>query len=294
MRPNSPATKETTVSDIVPTGRRIEGAAGVQIVLDEWGRPEDPLVLFLHGGGQTRHSWKRAGSQLAGAGMRSVTVDLRGHGDSDWSPDGDYSLHSIRDDIVAVLSALGGKATLVGASLGGLTALLVADTRPDLVTRLVLVDVVTRIEQSGSERIRDFMQSAPEGFASLDEAADRIAVYLPHRTRPRSTQGLRKNLRQHEDGRWHWHWDPAMFRTPPDLNPLGMAAELDAAARRLRVPTLLLQGALSDVVSDEGVDHFRGLVPHLKVVRLDGAAHTAAADDNDAFARAVQDFVLDR
>lgn len=282
------------MNDIAPVRRRIKGAAGLTVALDEWGSPEDPLVVFLHGGGQTRHSWKQAGSQLAEAGVHTVTVDLRGHGDSDWSPDGDYSLHSIRDDIVALLSSFGEPATLVGASLGGLTALMVSDERPDLVDRLVLVDVVTRIEQTGSERIRDFMQSAPDGFTSLEEAADTIAAYLPHRARPRSTQGLKKNLRQHADGRWYWHWDPAMFQTPPDVNPLGMAADLDAAARRLRVPTLLLQGALSDVVSDEGVEHFRGLVPHVQVVRLDGAAHTAAADDNDAFTRAVQDFVLAR
>lgn len=282
------------MTDIDHKSLRLDGAGGITLAVDEWGRADAPLVVFLHGGGQTRHSWKRAGSQLAAAGMHSVTVDLRGHGDSDWSAEKDYSLPSLRDDIIAALVSLGGPVTLVGASLGGLTALLVADSRPDLVERLVLVDVVTKIEQSGSERIQRFMQSAPDGFGSLEEAADAVAAYLPHRPRPDSTAGLRKNLRQRANGRWFWHWDPAMFAAPPAQNPLTMSRELDEAARRLTIPVLLLQGALSDVVSDEGVEHFRGLVPHLQVVRLSGASHTAAADDNDAFTQALEEFLLDR
>jgi pimeloyl-ACP methyl ester carboxylesterase len=281
------------VSESAPRAtRRVNGADGLQIAIDEWGSPGDPLVLFLHGGGQTRHSWKSAGARLATHGIHAVTADLRGHGDSDWSPQGEYGLNANRDDFIAVLEQLGRPATLVGASMGGLTSLMITHERPELAERLVLVDVVTRIEITGAQRIMGFMMSAPEGFATLDEAADAIADYLPHRKRPRSTDGLRKNLRQREDGRWYWHWDPAMFRMSTDANPLTMAQELDDAARGLTAPTLLLQGALSDVVSDEGVEHFRQLVPHAEVVRLNNAAHTAAADDNAAFTRAVVDFVL--
>lgn len=279
-------------SAAAPRTRQLEGAGGIRIAVDEWGDPRNPLVLFLHGGGQTRHSWKNAGADLAAAGAHAVSADLRGHGDSDWAADGDYGLESLRQDVVAVLEQLGPPVTLVGASLGGLTSLLVAHSRPDLVERLVLVDVVPRIERTGSERIRGFMQGSPEGFATLDEAADAIAAYLPHRKRPQSTAGLRKNLRQHENGRWYWHWDPAMFAAASPPDPELMLEELESAARSLRIPTLLLQGALSDVVSDEGVEHFRQLVPHAVVVRLRDAAHTAAADDNDAFTQAVVDFVL--
>lgn len=273
--------------------QHLEGVGGVRIAVDSWGQEDGPVVLFLHGGGQTRHSWKNAGADLAAEGAHAVSADLRGHGDSDWSPDGDYSLAVIRDDIISVLEQLGSPASLVGASMGGLTSLLVSHHRPDLVDRLVLVDVVPRIERSGAERITGFMRSAPQGFADLDEAADAIAAYLPHRRRPRSTDGLRKNLRQRQDGRWHWHWDPAMFTGSAHPDPSEVQAELEDAARALEVPTLLLQGALSDVVSDEGVEHFQSLVPHARVVRLRDAAHTAAADDNDAFTRAVTSFLLD-
>ncbi|WP_313715304.1 alpha/beta fold hydrolase [Arsenicicoccus bolidensis] len=279
-------------SELTARTRQLDGVGGVRIAVDEWGSPDDPLVLFLHGGGQTRHSWKSAGADLAAAGLHTVSADLRGHGDSDWAPDADYGLEAIRDDVICVLDQIGGPAALVGASMGGLTSLLVAHERPELVSRLVLVDVVPRIERAGAVRITGFMRSAPHGFADLDEAADAIAAYLPHRTRPRSTDGLRKNLRQGEDGRWYWHWDPAMFTTDSHPDPERIQEQLETAARELTMPTLLLQGALSDVVSDDGVEHFRGLAPSAQVVRLQDAAHTAAADDNDAFTHAVRDFLL--
>ncbi len=269
---------------------RVDGAGGVMLAADEWGDPSQRTVLLLHGGGQTRHSWKSAGTVLADAGLHVVAMDLRGHGDSDWAPDGDYRITSLRDDILAALPRVGPPVTLVGASLGGITSLLVIAAAPALVDRLVLVDIVTRLEPAGTDRILGFLRATPDGFASLDEAADAVAAYLPHRERPRTADGLRKNLRL-RGGRWYWHWDPAVFgdegpRPGDDLEAL------DAAARSVRVPTLLLRGGRSDIVSDEGVEHFRTLIPHVAVVRLDEAAHTAAADDNDAFTSAVADFVL--
>ena len=86
---------------------------------------------------------------------------------------------------------------------------------PQKVTRLVLVDVVPRFEKGGSARIRDFMFNHVHGFDSLEQAADAVAEYLPHRTKPRSPEGLKKNLR-HRDGRWYWHWDPAFLTKPQD------------------------------------------------------------------------------
>lgn len=268
----------------------LEGA-GVTIAADEWGERDGHTVLLIHGGGQTRHSWKSAGARLSDAGLHVASIDLRGHGDSDWSPTGTYDLRDLRDDVVAVLDQLGSPATLVGASLGGLASLLVAAGRPDMVTSLVLVDIVTRLQPEGTSRIREFMTGYPDGFATLDEAADAVAAYLPHRPRPASSDGLRKNLRRRH-GRWYWHWDPRLFGPGSGTDTLRYRDLLDDAARAVDAPTLLVQGAKSDVINDEGVEHFRGLLPHVEVVRLHEAAHTAAADDNDAFTVAVADFVL--
>ncbi|OYO18396.1 alpha/beta hydrolase [Enemella dayhoffiae] len=274
---------------------RLSGADGLTIAADEWGDREHQAVLLLHGGGQTRHSWKSAGAELAAAGRHVVSADLRGHGDSDWSPDARYGFEAHRDDVLSYLPQItDGPLVLVGASLGGLTSLLVTQHRPDLVRALVLVDVVVQLETTGTNRIREFMFGNRAGFDSLEQAADAIAAYLPHRPRPKSTDGLRKNLRQREDGRWYWHWDPAMTAHPEAADEALQRKtweNLDEIARSITVPTLLIQGGLSDVVSDEGVQHFRELVPHLEVATIAGAGHTAAADDNDAFTAAVSEFV---
>lgn len=268
----------------------LAGSQGLQLSADEWGRRGDPTVVLLHGGGQTRHSWKQTGAALANAGRHVVALDLRGHGDSQWSPTADYDISYFRDDLLAVLGQVATPTILVGASLGGITSLLATAARPDLVERLVLVDIATRIETEGVERIREFMHSAPEGFASLEEAADAVAAYLPHRERPPRPEGLRKNLRL-RDGRWYWHWDPRLFTSQRRVAPEEAQARLDAAARTIAVPTLLLAGGLSDIVSHESVEHLRTVIPHVEVLVLGEAAHTAAADDNDAFTAAVAEFI---
>ena len=264
------------------------------LVADEWNRGADaaagrPTVLMLHGGGQNRFSWKNTGQVLADEGFHVVALDSRGHGDSDRAPDADYDIETLTADVMAVLDAIGRPVILIGASMGGLTGILVADRAgPERVTRLVLVDVVPRFEKNGSARIRDFMFSGLHGFASLDEAADAVAAYLPHRTRPRSPQGLKKNLRL-RDGRWYWHWDPA-FMTKPGDDPELRTENFERAAADLTIPVLLIRGKLSDVVSPEGVRHFLDTVPNAEFVELSDAGHTAAGDDNDAFSDVVVTF----
>ncbi|WP_299569358.1 alpha/beta hydrolase [uncultured Williamsia sp.] len=281
---DEPADASTTV--------RFTGAGGIGLVGSRWDPPTGATAtaLLLHGGGQTRHSWKRTGDHLAAAGLRVVTLDCRGHGDSDWSSDGYYDMDVLAEDVHHVITDLGGPVTLIGASMGGLTGIAVADRwGVDEVSALVLVDVVPRYDRGGSRRIRTFMRSGISGFDSLDDAADAVAAYLPHRKRPRSIDGLRRNLRRREDGRWYWHWDPNVIaaetvaRIPTD--------QLDDAAARLEIPMMLVRGMLSDVVPDDVLSAFRRRVPHAEVTELRGAGHTAAGDDNDAFSDAVVEFV---
>jgi pimeloyl-ACP methyl ester carboxylesterase len=269
------------------------GVDDLGLVADEWNRdtPGDrPTILMLHGGGQNRHSWKNTGQILADAGFHVIALDSRGHGDSDRSPTATYSVEALCGDTLQVLYQIDRPVVLIGASMGGMTGIAAAhEAGPELVTKLVLVDVVPRFEKDGSARIRDFMASGLHGFDTLEQAADAVAAYLPHRTRPRSTDGLRKNLRQ-RDGRWYWHWDPA-FLTKPDDDPFARVEKLEQAAINLEIPLLLIRGKLSDVVSAEGVADFLSKVPHAELVELSDAGHTAAGDDNDAFTEAVVRFV---
>jgi pimeloyl-ACP methyl ester carboxylesterase len=271
------------------------GDKDLALVADEWNRdaPEvgdRPTILMLHGGGQNRFSWKNTGQVLADHGFHVIALDARGHGDSDRAPNAEYTVDALSTDVLLVLEQIGRPVVLIGASMGGLTSILVAEhAGPQKVTKLVLVDVVPRFEKGGSARIRDFMFSHVHGFETLEQAAEAISEYLPHRKRPKNLDGLKKNLR-HREGRWFWHWDPA-FLTAPDDDPFVRVERLEQAAIDLTIPILLIRGKLSDVVSAEGVQDFLTKVPHAEFVELADAGHTAAGDDNDAFSEAVVSFV---
>ena len=271
------------------------GANGVTLVGDAYGDPAAPSVLLLHGGGQTRHSWGGTAATLAEAGFYAVSVDLRGHGESDWDPDGNYSLDMFRLDTEAWCETLGHPA-LVGASMGGITGLWTegsraAEHREPVSRALVLVDIAHRSEVQGVERIVSFMTGNPEGFASLDEVADAVAGYLPHRPRPSNLEGLARNLRRTPDGRYHWHWDPKFMsgeRRPRTSTDWDMFGEL---ARRLTMPVMLVRGRMSDVLSEEIAQEFCTLVPHAVYVDVGDAHHMVAGDRNDAFTDSVVDFL---
>ena len=262
-----------------------------EVLGDDRGRPP---VLLLHGGGQTRHAWGAIATTLAANGWVTIAVDLRGHGDSDWSPDGEYGLEAFTADVLDLVSALGSRPVLVGASLGGLSALLALEKKPAAATGVVLVDVAHRFELDGADRVVGFMRAHRTGFASPREASAAVARYLPHRAAPTDPTGIEKNLRA-RDGRWHWHWDPKLLGASEPLLDIQTGAELRerliAVLRHLDIPTLLIRGALSDVISPQIADEFAALAPEAQVVEVGCAAHMVAGDDNHRFTDAVLAFL---
>ncbi|MEX2481909.1 MAG: alpha/beta hydrolase [Gammaproteobacteria bacterium] len=269
---------------------RWPGAGGMRIAGDSWGPREGPLVLLQHGGGQTRHAWKNAGEALGRAGYFAVAFDARGHGDSDWAADGVYGQDIMVEDLKCVIAALGGRRpVLVGASMGGGTSLVAIGEDHVDATALVLVDIAPQIETEGVKRIGEFMNQKPEGFDSLEEVAAVIAAYQPHRKPPKDLAGLAKNLRRAPDGKYRWHWDPRFMTLRRDMDK--RTERLIACARNLALPALLVRGGLSDVLSEEGAQHFLSLCPHAEYVNITGAAHMVAGDRNDVFGNAVTDFL---
>ncbi len=268
---------------------RITVAPGVEIAADIAGRRGAPTVVLGHGGGQTRHSWDKCERQLASAGYFAINYDLRGHGDSDWSPDADYSLETRADDLAAV-AALGSRPfALVGASLGGITAMVAASRGLDPAA-LVLVDIVPKMSPKGVAKITGFMTANPNGFASLEEAADAISAYYPDRPRPKDLSGLNKNLRLGEDGRYRWHWDPRWMKSDRG-DPRFLLQMMDDADWTDTLPTLLVRGMKSDIVDDDGVADLRRRIPHLEIADIRGAGHMVAGDKNDEFNAAVIEFL---
>ena len=267
----------------------LPGAAGLSLKGDVWGQPSAPLVVLLHGGGQTRHAWKGLGARLAADGYFVIAYDARGHGDSDWATDGDYELDALVADLQAVLDGTehSGIPVLVGASMGGATALVGVGEQTLQAEALVLVDVAARVSEPGGLRVLDFMRR-PDGFESLDEVVEAIRRYQPHRKRQADMRSIEKNVRL-RNGRYYWHFDPNYASRVPDIP--ARIARLTGAAEGLDLPTLLVRGQLSDVVPKEAADHFLQVCPRSEYVEIGGAAHMVAGDRNDIFVSAVEDFL---
>ena len=272
--------------------RRYPVPSGISIVGDVGGDPSSPAVILQHGGGQTRHSWGKAMRDLLSAGYHVVNLDARGHGDSGWAADGNYTIEALSEDLRAVMATLQSKPALVGASMGGACSLFtVGNSKEQIASALVLVDFIPHIAPEGAQRIAAFMQAKPEGFANVEEAADAVAAYNPHRPRPKNVSGLMKNLRLREDGRLHWHWDPQMLLSRQRIEPPQFVTTISEAARHVRIPTLLVRGLQSDIVTPQGMKEFQQLLPSLEIYDVAGAGHMVAGDDNDAFNRGVITFL---
>lgn len=270
--------------------QRFDIGSGLSVAADVGGDPAGSPVLLLHGGGQTRHSWKKTFDALVAAGHYVVSPDARGHGDSDWDPNGDYSLDALVADLLALLAQIPPRPVLIGASMGGLTALAaVGEAEQSFARALALVDIAPTMNAEGIEQITAFMRSNEQGFTSLDDAVDAVAKFNPHRPRPSDASGLARNLRE-RDGRLYWHWDPRLI-SPNQHDREALQSRLIAAARRLRVPTLLIRGELSNVVGQREVEHFRALVPDAEFIDVADASHMVAGDRNDAFSQSVLDFI---
>ena len=276
------------------------GSEGNRLTGDVYNADEPhSVVLLAHGGGQTRHSWGGTAKALQKQGITAVTIDQRGHGDSDWVESAAYGFHSFADDMSRVVQHLrkktGFKPAIVGASLGGLAGLFAsgADAGRENISALVLVDITPKMKVDGVAKIIGFMsEHAEEGFANVDEAADAIAAYLPHRPRPTNLSGLSKNLRKGDDGRYRWHWDPKFISTRKDHELHAKEVEHDGfeAASRLMIPVMLVRGLESELVGDDEVQALMRAIPHAEFADIAGARHMVAGDKNDVFTDALLTF----
>ncbi|MCU1463217.1 MAG: alpha/beta hydrolase [Acidimicrobiales bacterium] len=287
----------------VPTGGRSGFAVvdGRQVHYLEWGHRGRSPLLCLHGGGQTAYMFEELGAALGG-GHHVLAIDLPAHGDSDPLPDEAWTRHELAASVPAVMATFGfTRAPIVGASLGGITAMTLAARHPELVAGIVLIDIGHRVEPEGVRRIVEFL-SAHESFASLDEAAGEIAKYLPFRKsfRPES---LTRNLRQRSDGRWIWkHSMGRRFRdqrAAGGIDPGDMAATntlmegLDTDAASLQCPVLILRGDKSDVLSDDGAEEVAALIPDARLARVGNAGHLTAGDNPESVVGLVSSFLAE-
>ena len=279
--------------------RTIEGAGGLALAAEVTGDAVAWPVLLAHGAGQTRRAWQRVTHDLVGAGFQAIAIDMRGHGESGWPANGAYEIEDFASDLVSIVSRMDCKPALVGASLGGLAGIIAeGELARGSFASLTLVDIAPRMEPSGVMRVVGFMdRHLDSGFSSPEEAAEVIARYMPHR-RTRSAGGnLGHYLREGEDGRFYWHWDPRFIRNIMGrirLDPEHHDQQFDRlsrAAASLELPLHLIRGGSSDLVSEEAVLHLRGLVPHAEYTDIADATHMVVGDSNDAFSTSILDFL---
>lgn len=271
------------------------GAEGQTLAADTMGVDDALPVILAHGGGQTRLSWRRTQERLAAAGLRAIAIDLRGHGESQWSSSGHYRIEDFADDLLCVAHALGTPPVLVGASLGGLSGLIAeGEIRPGSFASLTLVDIAPNMEPAGVARVMGFMAAHLEtGFASAEEAAEIVDSYRPREGRRTTAERIAPYVRKGQDGRWRWHWDPRFITSVMSSRGEARMERLAEAARRLACPVHLIRGGSSDLVSPEGAAAFLDLVPHARFTDIAGAGHMVVGDRNDAFADAILTFLQD-
>jgi pimeloyl-ACP methyl ester carboxylesterase len=276
---------------------RVEWRAsdGLTLVGETWGEPDQPTVVFLHGIGQSRHAWRAAARAVVAAGLAARTYDARGHGESDWAPDGDYGRSKLALDLEAVVADLTRPPVLVGFSLGGDTCLMHAAAAQDGVAGVVLVDVAPHVEPGGVDQVQEFLNASLPGFAEPADAAVAVARLNgdePPADLAAAGAAMQRHLRlDPTTDRWHWKWDPAHFESEPPLEQ--REAELNDAARRVSAPIMLVRGALSAMLSDRSVARLLAVRPDVRYVNVADAGHASSGGTNARFTDAILDFAQD-
>jgi pimeloyl-ACP methyl ester carboxylesterase len=271
------------------TDRYIQ-ANGLKFHYLDWGSPENPPLVLLHGVGQTCHTWDLFATAMM-SHFHVMAFDQRGHGDSDWAPDKDYSRKAMVNDVEAFTRALGlERFFLTGMSMGGANSLSFTSRHTDKVEALVVVDIGPRVETKGVQQIRDFMSSYRE-FTSLDEAAEVIHRFNPRR----SLDIIRRftvvyNLKQLPSGKWTWKYDPYFSDGHRRIDVKQMQQELSAEVGGIRCPTLVVKGAESEVFSLDGAHSLQETIPSAEFALVAGAGHSVMGDNPAGFEQAVRAF----
>jgi len=255
--------------------RAVAVGDGRQVSALVWGDGAPELAL-IHGGAQNAHTWDTVALAL---GRPMVAVDLPGHGHSSWRDDHAYHPRLMAQDVAAAMRELAPEARVVcGMSLGGLTALCLAQQAPELVRRLVVVDVTPGTDHAKAEPIINFI-SGPERFGSFDEILGRTVEHNPTRTVSSLRRGVLHNAKELPDGSWTWRWDPVRDRGDERVGErAGDFSPLWEAVDAVSVPLLLVRGSLSGVVGDEDVVELRRRQPEARVVVVEGAGHSVQGD----------------
>ena len=255
----------------------------------DWGNEALRPILFLHGGALTAHTWDLCCLALRDE-FHCIALDQRGHGDSDWAPDADYSIAAQREDVSGFVDQMGlDRFVLVGMSMGAINALAFAVSYVEKLSALVLIDAGPEVRRRGSSRIRDFVNGSakPE---SLDAIIERALAFNPRRDPKVLRRSLMHNLRQQSDGTWVWKYDRRRFQQMGEVH----AAERQGLAEGLEkvtCPALVVRGAESDVFHEEDAERLAQRLPDGRYITIPRAGHTVQGDNPKDLAAALREFL---
>lgn len=254
----------------------------------DWGTKGKPPFVCLHGGAQTAHSWDDFAPVVRGD-YHVYALDQRGHGDSDWAADGDYSRQTQCEDVAAFVSALGlPPFILAGLSMGGINAITYTARYPEKVRALIIVDVGPEIETRGRENIQGFISGIDE-LDSFEAFVERAHRFNPRRSLDNLRQRLSHNLKQLPSGKWAWKFDQKRLGASvrSGIGPEGLWEDV----RKIRCPTLIVRGGESDILAPEAAERMRAAIPNSRITVVPGAGHSVMGDNPAGFAAAVQEFL---
>ena len=265
-------------------------ANGLRFHYLDWGNPGKTAILLLHGALQQAHSWDFVALSLCGD-YRVLALDARGHGDSQWAPDGDYSLDAHQGDLDGIVDGLGlEQLILVGHSMGGRNAYVFASRHPDMVKGLAIVDTGPQVRPQGQGRIQRFRE-LPDELDSYHEFASRVQEYTG-RPRKQILGALKYIIRQRPDGKWTWKYDK-LLRSPDYITASWPTERLWECLADIRCPTLIVRGSESDLFDEEVMTRMLQLIPGSASATVPKAGHLVPGDNPVDFVKALRT-LLDR
>ena len=274
--------------EVGPQDKRVVVANGLDLHYLDWGTEGQPPILFLHGALQQSHSWDFISLSICGD-YHTLVLDARGHGDSQWAPDGDYSPDAHQSDLDGFVEALGlDQFILVGHSMGGRNAYVYTSRHPEKVISLVIVDSGPEMSRPGESRIRQFRE-LPDNLDSYQEFASRIQEYTG-RSREQVLGALKYSIRENPDGKWTWKYDK-LLRVPGYRPPSWDAEKLWKCVASIKCPTLIVRGSESDIFSSEVMERMLRLIPQSSAAIVPGAGHLVAGDNPPGFLSALRSFL---
>lgn len=264
-------------------------ARGLSFHYVEWGSPQAPPLLCLHGITQTAHSWDEVAAEL-GRDRRVICLDQRGHGDSDWATDGDYARQTQAADVDAITDALKlPPFVLAGMSMGGINSITFTARHPEKVRALIIVDVSPEIQAKGVENIRNFIQQE-DVLPSFEAFVERAHAFNPRRSLDNIRSRLRHNLKQLPGGHWTWKYDPTL-RSPQRGFQASALLNLWDDVHAIRCPTLIVKGGESDILSADSAAKLQAAIPGSQLAVIPGAGHSVMGDNPEEFVAAVRSFL---